>query len=63
MMALFFWLFTYTPLILKGKEKITLFVIGEIKFPILSLLLSHIEILTHIFRKYVLGSQYVKVEE
>ena len=57
MMALFFWLFTYTPLILKGKEKITLFVIGEIKFPILSLLLSHIEILTHIFRPVTLTAR------
>jgi len=52
-----FWLFTYVPIISKGKEKLTLFVIGEIKFPILSLLLSHIEILTHIFRPVTLTAR------
>jgi len=52
--ALSFWAYTYTPIVTNKKEKITLFIIGEMKFPTLSLLLSHIEILTHIFRPITL---------
>ena len=56
-MAIFFWGYTYLPIIKVGKEKLTLFVIGEMKFPVLSLLLSHIEILTHIFRPVTLTAR------
>lgn len=55
--AFFFWFFTYVPFFKAGKEKLTLFIIGEMKFPILSLLLSHIEILTHFFRPVTLTAR------
>lgn len=56
-MALRIWAFTYYPIITVQKEKISLFVIGEIKFPSLSLLLSNIEILTHLFRPITLTAR------
>ena len=57
LIAIFFWGYTYLPIIKIKKEKLTLFVIGEIKFPVLSLLLSHIEILTHVFRPVTLTAR------
>ena len=57
LISLFFWSYTYLPIIKANKEKLTLFVIGEMKFPMLSLLLSHIEILTHIFRPVTLTAR------
>ena len=57
LIAFFLWSFTYLPLFKAGKEKVTLFVVGEMKFPILSLLLSHIEILTHVFRPVTLTAR------
>lgn len=56
-LALRMWGFTYLPIISKQKEKLSLFVIGEIKFPPLSLLLSNIEILTHLFRPITLTAR------
>lgn len=55
--ALFFWRFSYLPFIYKKKEKFRLFIIGEIKFPSLSFLLSNIEILTHLFRPITLSAR------
>ena len=55
--ALRFWLISYTPFLHRGKEKFRLFVIGEIKFPSLSFLLSNIEILTHLFRPITLTAR------
>ena len=55
--ALRIWIITYVPIIKIRKEKLSLFVIGEIKFPPLSLLLSNIEILTHLFRPVTLTAR------
>ena len=56
-MSLSMWLFTYSTIFINKKEKISLFMIGEIKFPPLSLLLSNIEILTHLFRPITLTAR------
>lgn len=55
--SLSLWFFSYFPIITKQKEKLSLFIIGEIKFPPLSLLLSNIEILTHLFRPITLTAR------
>ncbi len=51
------WIFSYLPIFFKQKEKLSLFLVGEIKFPTLSLLLSNIEILTHLFRPVTLTAR------
>lgn len=57
LIALFFWLFSYVPFFFFGKENFTRFVVGEMKFPILSFLLSNIEVLTHLFRPITLSAR------
>lgn len=52
-----FWIRSYIPFLFLKKEKFTLFVIGEISFPVLSFLLSNIEILTHLFRPITLTAR------
>lgn len=56
-MALGCWLLSYSPFLHQNKEKFRLFIIGEIKFPSLSFLLSNIEILTHLFRPITLTAR------
>nr|YP_009380097.1 ATP synthase F0 subunit 6 [Archaphanostoma ylvae]ARS00900.1 ATP synthase F0 subunit 6 [Archaphanostoma ylvae] len=56
-MAIGFWMLSYSPFIHQSKEKFSLFVIGEMKFPSLSFLLSNIEILTHLFRPITLTAR------
>ena len=56
-MALGFWGISYSPFLFKRKEKFSLFIIGEMKFPRLSFLLSNIEILTHLFRPITLTAR------
>lgn len=57
LMALSMWMFSYLPFFFSKKEKFTLFVIGEMKFPLLRYLLSNIEILTHLFRPITLTAR------
>nr|YP_009380106.1 ATP synthase F0 subunit 6 [Isodiametra pulchra]ARS00909.1 ATP synthase F0 subunit 6 [Isodiametra pulchra] len=56
-MTVGFWFLTYLPFIFTNKEKLSLFIIGEMKFPSLSFLLSNIEILTHLFRPITLTAR------
>jgi F0F1-type ATP synthase membrane subunit a len=56
-MAIGFWALSYSPFFHTNKEKFRLFIIGEIKFPRLSFLLSNIEILTHLFRPITLTAR------
>jgi F-type H+-transporting ATPase subunit a len=57
LMAVIFWLRSYLPFAFKQKEKFRLFLIGRMKFPSLSFLLSNIEILTHFFRPITLTAR------
>merc|ERR1711944_54952 len=51
------WIFTYSPTIYYNKTKTPMSFIGHIIFPSLSILLSNIELLTHLFRQITLTSR------
>lgn len=53
-LALTFWLSRYIPFFFQKKETFRLFLVGDMRIPALSLLLSNIEILTQFFRPITL---------
>lgn len=55
--SLTYWLRSYLPFIFQKKEKFRLFLVGGMGAPILSFLLSNIEILTHLFRPITLTAR------
>ena len=56
-LAFSIWMLTYTPTFYYNKNKISMSIIGDLISPSLSLLLSNIEVLTHLFRPITLTAR------
>jgi len=56
-LAFSIWILTYIPTFYYNKNKISMSIIGDLMSPSLSLLLSNIEVLTHLFRPITLTAR------